>query len=54
MENDKLDQTLQLVVSRRFLERVDQWRRRQTEIPLRSEAIRVLVQKGVEADEVEN
>lgn len=46
-----LDQRMQLVVSDEFIARIDDWRRKQTDIPSRSEAVRRLVEKGLGVDE---
>ena len=48
---EKLDQRIQLVASKQFNELVDSWRRRQHDLPSRSEAIRRLVQKGLDFEE---
>ena len=48
-DDDKMDQRLQLVTSAAFLKRVDDWRRKQEDLPNRSEAIRRLVERGLEA-----
>lgn len=48
---DKLDQRIQLVASKQFNEDVDAWRRTQSDLPSRSEAIRRLVQLGLEHEE---
>lgn len=50
MESPKQDQRLQLVTSRQFVEAVDDWRRKQPDIPSRSEAIRRLVEAGLKAE----
>lgn len=47
---DKLDQRIQLVASKQFNEVVDEWRRDQPDLPSRSEAIRRLVHRGIEAE----
>lgn len=47
MEDELLDQRLQLVISRRQIAAVDEWRRGQPDLPSRSEAIRRLVQLGL-------
>ena len=47
---EKLDQRIQLVASNEFSNIVDQWRRTQSDLPSRSEAIRRLVQMGLSAD----
>lgn len=49
--NDKLDQRIQLVASATFGKDVDDWRRRQADLPSRSEAIRRLVYLGLEHEE---
>lgn len=43
----KLDQRIQLVASHGFSELVDDWRRTQSDLPSRSEAIRRLVEQGL-------
>lgn len=48
---EKLDQRIQLVASKQFNEEVDAWRRKQSDLPSRSEAIRRLVQLGLEFEE---
>ena len=48
---EKLDQRIQLVASKQFNEIVDAWRRKQSDLPSRSEAIRRLVQLGLEFEE---
>lgn len=48
---EKLDQRIQLVASKQFNELVDNWRRAQSDLPSRSEAIRRLVQQGLEFEE---
>ena len=47
---EKLDQRIQLVASKQFNEVVDEWRRGQPDLPSRSEAIRRLVHRGLEAE----
>lgn len=44
---EKLDQRIQLVASAEFSKIVDQWRRTQSDLPSKSEAIRRLVQLGL-------
>jgi nitrogen regulatory protein PII len=44
---EKLDQRIQLVASQEFSQTVDDWRRGQSDLPSRSEAIRRLVQLGM-------
>jgi len=41
---------MQLVTSREFLREVDDWRRRQDDLPSRSEAVRRLVAKGLASE----
>lgn len=48
---EKLDQRIQLVASAEFSKTVDAWRRTQSDLPSRSEAIRRLVQKGLRYEE---
>ena len=48
---DKLDQRIQLVASTSFSKTVDQWRRSQSDLPSRSEAIRRLVHLGLTFDQ---
>lgn len=48
---EKLDQRIQLVASKQFNEVVDAWRRTQADLPSRSEAIRRLVQLGLDHEE---
>jgi metal-responsive CopG/Arc/MetJ family transcriptional regulator len=47
---DGQSERLQMRVSRRFIRAVDDWRRHQPDIPSRSEAIRRLVEKSLEAE----
>ena len=48
---EKLAQRIQLVASANFSKTVDQWRRTQSDLPSRSEAIRRLVHLGLTFDE---
>lgn len=48
---DKLDQRIQLVASAEFSKIIDQWRRTQSDLPSKSEAIRRLVQIGLAFEE---
>ena len=43
-------QRLNLIAPVDWLKRIDQWRRRQPNLPTRSEAIRTLVERGLEAE----
>jgi hypothetical protein len=47
--DDPKASTLQMRVSSSFLKSVDEWRRRQPDLPSRSEAIRRLVELGLKA-----
>jgi hypothetical protein len=49
---DKLDpsRTFQMRVRKSFMDKIDAWRREQPDIPVQAEAIRRLVEKGLEAD----
>jgi len=44
---EPLSERFLMMVSPGFLERVDQWRRKQPDLPNRSEAIRRLVEAGI-------
>jgi nitrogen regulatory protein P-II 2 len=46
----KLDQRIQLVASNEFSQTIDDWRRGQSDLPSRSEAIRRLVELGLRYD----
>ena len=50
MADEILDQRVQLLVSRQILAALDDWRRRQSDLPNRSEAIRRLIEQGVKLD----
>lgn len=43
------DKVFQMRSSEEFLRRIDDWRREQTDIPSRAEAIRRLIELGLEA-----
>lgn len=45
--DDMPTERFQLRVSKNFLKRVDEWRRKQPDLPTRSEAIRRIVEKEV-------
>ncbi len=47
----KLDQRIQLVASNEFSQLVDEWRRTQSDLPSRSEAIRRLVDMGLKYEQ---
>ena len=44
MEEDKLNKRLQIVASDKIVAAIDEWRREQSDLPSRSEAIRRLVE----------
>jgi metal-responsive CopG/Arc/MetJ family transcriptional regulator len=46
---EPLDQRVQLVISRGQVREIDEWRRRQPDLPSRSEAIRRLIEAGLNA-----
>lgn len=47
---EALDQRLQLVIGRSQVRAIDEWRRRQPDLPSRSEAIRRLIDAALNAD----
>lgn len=47
---EPLDQRVQLVASKAQIRTVDEWRRRQPDLPSRSEAIRRLIEAGLKAE----
>jgi metal-responsive CopG/Arc/MetJ family transcriptional regulator len=47
---ERLDQRIQLVISRGLLREIDEWRRRQRILLSRSEAIRRLIREGLNAE----
>jgi hypothetical protein len=51
MEKSDEPPALHMRVSDQFLRDVDDWRRKQADIPSRAEAIRRLVARGLRADE---
>ena len=46
----KFTNALQIRASAEFVRQVDDWRRHQTDVPTRAEAVRRLVEKAIEAD----
>jgi hypothetical protein len=50
---DKPDpsRTFQMRVRKSFMDKIDAWRRQQEDLPVQAEAIRRLVEKGIEADQ---
>jgi hypothetical protein len=49
MVDEPLDQRLQLVISKGQIAAIDDWRRQQSDLPSRSEAIRRLIEAGLKA-----
>ena len=49
MTDDEQTERLQMRVSKEFIQTVDAWRRKQEDLPGRSEAIRRLVELGLKA-----
>jgi hypothetical protein len=47
--DDPKDSTLQMRVSKDFLKSIDDWRRKQADLPSRAAAIRRLVELGLKA-----
>lgn len=47
---EPLDQRLQLVIGKGQIRAIDEWRRRQPDLPSRSEAIRRLVETALEME----
>jgi metal-responsive CopG/Arc/MetJ family transcriptional regulator len=47
---EPLDQRIQLVISRGQVREIDEWRRQQPDLPSRSEAIRRLIEAGLNAE----
>lgn len=50
LEDDGKSVRHNMIVSERWLERIDEWRRKQPAIPNRSEAIRILVDQALSAE----
>jgi|tagenome__1003787_1003787.scaffolds.fasta_scaffold14958693_1 uncharacterized protein len=50
MSTDKQDQRVQLVTTRELLTRIDNWRRKQDDLPTRSEAIRRMIDRVLRED----
>lgn len=48
LESDSATERVQIVATARWMERIDDWRRLQPEIPNRSKAIRMLVEMALE------
>jgi hypothetical protein len=51
MSDEEQSERFQMRVSPSFLRLIDEWRRKQPDLPSRAEAIRRLVQRGVGAPE---
>lgn len=49
MERERVDQRVSFITRRSQLEAVDQWRTKQRPIPSRNEALRQLIDRGLEA-----
>jgi metal-responsive CopG/Arc/MetJ family transcriptional regulator len=47
---EPLDQRIQLVISKGQVREIDEWRRQQPDLPSRSEAIRRLIEAGLNAE----
>jgi hypothetical protein len=47
--NEPMDQRIPLVTTRAQFRAIDAWRRRQDDLPSRSEAIRRLIERGLKA-----
>ena len=45
--------TFQMRVRKSFMDKIDNWRRQQEDLPPQAEAIRRLVEKGLETDRAE-
>jgi metal-responsive CopG/Arc/MetJ family transcriptional regulator len=50
MSTEKQDQRVQLVTSRELMTRLDNWRRKQNDLPTRSEAIRRMIDRVLRED----
>lgn len=50
LEDGSTTERVQIVAPASWLERIEEWRRRQTKIPSKSEAIRILVDQALEAE----
>jgi hypothetical protein len=48
---EPLDQRVQLVISKGQIRAIDEWRRRQPDLPSRSEAIRRLIESALKGEE---
>ena len=46
---EQMDERLQMAVPKSFVAKIDEWRRKQPDIPSRSEAVRRLVEIGLKA-----
>ena len=51
MPDDEQTERFQMRVSPSFLRLIDEWRRKQPDLPSRAEAIRRLVERGINAPE---
>jgi hypothetical protein len=50
LDTDSATERVQLVTTAAWMERLEEWRRKQPRIPSKSEAIRMLVEKALEAE----
>jgi metal-responsive CopG/Arc/MetJ family transcriptional regulator len=50
MERGHKTERFGMVVEPQFLERIDQWRRKQKDIPSRAESIRRLVERALQSE----
>ncbi len=51
LEDGSDSERLQLVAPSTWVQRIEEWRRRQPKIPSRSEAIRLLVEQALDAED---
>lgn len=50
LEDGSPTERIQIVAPQSWVERIEEWRRKQPRIPSKSEAIRILVDRALEAD----
>ncbi len=50
-EAEPLDQRLQIVIGKKLLQRIEEWRRGQPKIPSRSESVRHLIIRAIALDD---
>lgn len=51
LEQESATERIQIVATERWAKRVDEWRRKQPDMPNRSKAIRLLVEQALDGDE---